>query len=143
MRVAAPTIHLRFCHLARTLALLLLLLLQSQGALATDDGAWRPEASDGTQCLGSAGSSGHSPTCLPGWKPTWDMKRSTVLYTCNNTGMHDVSHALEYGTVVYDWSNAKLIWANDHPMQSQEFLTSQADRVLAADPSVEGYAPRV
>jgi hypothetical protein len=32
------------------------------------------------------------------------MKRSTVLYTCNNTGMHDVSHAVEYGTVVYDWS---------------------------------------
>ena len=87
----------------------LVLLLQSQGALATGDGAWRPEASDGTQCLGSAGSSGHSPTCLPGWKPTWDMKRSTVLYTCNNTGMHDVSHALEYGTVVYDWSNAKLL----------------------------------
>jgi hypothetical protein len=35
---------------------------------------------------------------------SWDMKRSTVLYTCNNTGMHDVSHAVEYGTVVYDWS---------------------------------------
>ena len=37
-------------------------------------------------------------------RPTWDMKRSTVLYTCNNTGMHDVQHAVEYGTVVYDWS---------------------------------------
>ena len=43
-------------------------------------------------------------------QPTWDMKRSTVLYTCNNTGMHAVSHAVEYGTVVYDWSNAKQIW---------------------------------
>jgi hypothetical protein len=31
------------------------------------------------------------------------MKRSTVLYTCNNTGMHNVKHAIEYGTVVYDW----------------------------------------
>jgi len=39
----------------------------------------------------------------PQWKPTWDMKRSTVLYTCNNTGMHNVKHAIEYGTVVYDW----------------------------------------
>jgi hypothetical protein len=89
-----------------------------------------------SQCLGSANSYGHDPTCLPSWKPSacnpprsllppstcwwrltstwcvchpfrpaaWDMKRSTVLYTCNNTGMHDVTHAIEYGTVVYDWS---------------------------------------
>ena len=46
---------------------------------SADQDAWRPEASDGTQCLGSAGSYGHSATCLPSWKPTWDMKRSTVL----------------------------------------------------------------
>ena len=71
------------------------------------------------------------------------MKRSTVLYTCNNTGMHDVSHAIKYGTVVYDWSNAKQIWANAHPMTSQELITVQAEAVLAADPGVEGYNPRV
>ena len=46
---------------------------------------------------------GHSLCCATQWKPTWDMKRSTVLYTCNNTGMHNVKHAIEYGTVVYDW----------------------------------------
>jgi hypothetical protein len=108
-----------------------------------DHGAWRPEASDGTQCLGSAGSYGKSATCLPSWKPTWDMKRSTVLYTCNNSGMHAVSHAVEYGTVVYDWSNAKKIWANAHPMSSEELITEQAEMVLAVDPGVEGYNPRV
>jgi hypothetical protein len=24
--------------------------------------------------------------CLPSWKPTWHMRNSTVLYTCNNSG---------------------------------------------------------
>lgn len=32
-------------------------------------------------------------TCLPSWKPTWHMRNSTVLYTCNVSGMHDVHHA--------------------------------------------------
>jgi len=79
----------------------------------------------------------------PTWKPTWDMMRSTVLYTCNNTGMHDVSHAVKFGLVVYDWSNAKALWANAHPMDSEELLTKQAEMVLAADPGVPGEQPRV
>ena len=82
-------------------------------------------------------------TCLPKWKPTYDMKRSTVLMTCNNTGMHSVAEAVKYGVVVYDWSNAKQLWANAHPMNDDELLTKQAEMVLAADPGVRGYAPRV
>jgi hypothetical protein len=42
--------------------------------------------------------------CLPSWKPTWHMRNSTVLYTCNNSGMHDVRHANKFGVVVYDVS---------------------------------------
>eukprot|EP00039_Didymoeca_costata_P015930 m.277463 g.277463 ORF g.277463 m.277463 type:complete len:615 (+) comp16307_c0_seq7:50-1894(+) len=82
-------------------------------------------------------------TCLPTWKPTWDMMRSTVLYTCNDTGMHDVNEAIRYGLVVYDWSNAKQIWANEHPMNDEELLTKQAEMVLAASPSIPGEQPRV
>ena len=26
------------------------------------------------------------------------------MYTCNNTGMYDVRHAVSYGTIVYDWA---------------------------------------
>merc|ERR1719390_501612 len=81
--------------------------------------------------------------CLPSWKPTWDMFRSTVLYTCNNSGMHDVNHAIKFGLVVYDWSNAKALWANAHPMNSEELLTKQAEAVLAADPGIAGEQPRV
>ena len=81
--------------------------------------------------------------CLPTWKPTWNMYRSTVLYTCNNSGLHDVAHATAFGVVVYDWSNAKALWANAHPMNSEELLTRNAEAVLAADPGVPGEAPRV
>lgn len=81
--------------------------------------------------------------CLPRWKPTWHMRNSTVLYTCNNSGMHDVNHANKFGIVVYDWSNAKAIWANAHPMSSEELITKQAEMVYAGDPGLPGYAPRV
>ena len=40
-------------------------------------------------------------------------------------------------------SNAKTIWANDHPMDSEKLLTRQAEMVLEADPGVPGQAPRV
>ena len=35
-----------------------------------------------------------SDTCVPTWTPTWHMRNSTVLYTCNNTGMHNVTAAV-------------------------------------------------
>lgn len=86
-----------------------------------------------------------SDTCVPSWKPTWNLRNSTVLYTCNNTGMHNVTTANLYGVVVYDWSNAKNLWANAHPMNSEELLTLQAEQVLAVDPGMgdQGYAPHV
>ena len=40
-------------------------------------------------------------------------------------------------------SNAKAIWANAHPMSSEELITKQAEMVYADDPGVPGYAPRV
>jgi len=82
-------------------------------------------------------------TCLPTWKPSWNMRNSTVLYTCNNTGFHNVTDANQYGIVVYDWSNSKDIWVNSHPMNSEELITAQAEMVYAQDPGVPGYAPRV
>lgn len=71
------------------------------------------------------------------------MMRSTLLYTCNHTGMHDVSYAAKFGVVAYDWSNAKSVWANQHPMNCEEVLTKQAEMVLAADPGIPGEQPRV
>ena len=62
------------------------------------------------------------------------MFRSTVLYTCNNSGMHDVSHAIKFGIVVYDWSNGKALWANAHPMNSDELLLKNAEEVCYQHP---------
>ena len=54
-----------------------------------------------------------------------------------------VSVANQYGVVVFDWSNAKDLWANTHPMTSEELITAQAEAVYAADPGVPGSMPRV
>ena len=85
---------------------------------------------------------GHAPF-LPTWKPTWDMRRSTQLMACNNSGYHNVAEAARYGVAVYDWSNAKRLWANTRPMNDDERLTAQAEMVIAADPGVKGEQPRV
>lgn len=43
----------------------------------------------------------------------------------------------------YDWSHAKLEWVNNHPMNDDELLLQQAERVLARDPGIKGEQPRV
>ena len=40
-------------------------------------------------------------------------------------------------------SNAKALWANAHPMTSEELITAQAEAVYAKDPGVPGSMPRV
>lgn len=40
-------------------------------------------------------------------------------------------------------SNAKAIWANAHPMDSENLITKQAEMVLADDPGIPGGPPRV
>ena len=81
--------------------------------------------------------------CLPQWKPTWSMARSTALYGCNSSGPHNLDEAAAYGIVVYDWSHQKLQWANNRPMNDDELLLEQAERVLARDPGVPGEQPKV
>lgn len=71
------------------------------------------------------------------------MGRSTALYGCNSTGPHNVDEAAAYGIMVYDWSHTKLEWVNNHPMNDDELLLEQAERVLARDPGIKGEQPRV
>ena len=67
--------------------------------------------------------------CLPPWKPTWSMQRSTALYACNASGSHNLDEAAAYGITVYDWSHAKMEWVNNHPMNDDELLLQQADGI--------------
>jgi hypothetical protein len=80
---------------------------------------------------------------LPKWKPTWNMSRSTMLYTCNHSGFHDANYAARFGVVSYDWSNDKAEWAQAKPMNCEEMLTKQADKVLAIDAGIENEQPKV
>lgn len=66
-----------------------------------------------------------------------------MLYTCNHSGYHNASYAATFGVVSYDWSNAKDVWAQAHPMNCEESLTKQAEMVLAEDPGIVGEQPRV
>ena len=78
---------------------------------------------------------------VPNWLPTYDMKQSTILYRCNLTGYHDPDEAAQYGIVAYDWSNAKNLWANTHPMTCEGALTEQAKMVMPRMPQRAGYQP--
>ena len=40
--------------------------------------------------------------CLPKWKPTWNMSRSTMLYVDQANGFHNVSEAVQWGVTVYE-----------------------------------------
>jgi hypothetical protein len=42
-----------------------------------------------------------SDVCIPTWTPTYAMRNSTVLYTCNVSGYHSPEIANLYGVVVY------------------------------------------
>ncbi len=81
--------------------------------------------------------------CLPRWRPTWNMSRSTALYGCNSSGPHNVEEAASYGITVYDWSHSKFEWVNNHPMNDDDMLLRQAEAVLSVDPGVPGEQPRV
>ena len=81
------------------------------------------------------------PVCLPTWKPTWDLFRSTVYMACNSTGWHAPEHASNWGLVVYDWSNNKPHWAKQHPMNMQKALTVQAEMTLDAMDKLDRATP--
>ena len=53
------------------------------------------------------------------------MKRSTVLYTCNNTGMHNVKHAIEYG---YSAIEVEMEQPGRQPPQLQAIAARGASR---------------
>ena len=80
---------------------------------------------------------------LPPWPSTYDVAASTLVMPCNSSGLLSTELTRAWGLVSYDWSNAKALWANAHPMSSEELITTQAEMVYAQDPGLPGYAPRV
>eukprot|EP00039_Didymoeca_costata_P002169 m.57998 g.57998 ORF g.57998 m.57998 type:complete len:517 (-) comp11147_c0_seq1:29-1579(-) len=82
---------------------------------------------------------------VPKWTPTYNMSESTVLMPCNYSGLYDFEAypALgKFGLVDYDWSNAKLLWDNQSPMDCDGMLVEQASRNKAVNPRAKVFVYR-
>ena len=70
---------------------------------------------------------------LPLFNHTYNMQQSTIAMPCNYTGFMDMTADIgRFGIIDFDWSNAKELWANAHPMNAEELLLDQAKRRKAA-----------
>jgi hypothetical protein len=79
---------------------------------------------------------------LPPWPPTYNMSLSTAIMPCNYSGMFDASFSSQFGIVDFDWSNAKLQWANQHPMDPEQRLVAQAMASHALNPQSKTFVYR-
>lgn len=79
---------------------------------------------------------------VPPWAPTYDMRLSSAAMPCNYSGFFDVPTAAQWGLADFDWSNAKLVWVNDKPMDCEALLARQAEAVKAASPSTRIFVYR-
>ena len=61
---------------------------------------------------------------------------------CNYTGLFDTAFSSRFGVVDYDWSNSKLQWANQKPMDAEERLIHQAELSHAMNPSSKVFIYR-
>jgi len=68
----------------------------------------------------------------PSWPPTYNVTESLITMQCNSSGFSNISRALEFGIVSYDWSNAKKEWARSKPMDCEEKLNEQARKLYGA-----------
>lgn len=84
---------------------------------------------------GQAGLCTWCPRVLPRWNATYSMVESTIVMPCNASGLLDPSLIAPYALSSFDWSNAKMLWANQHPMDSESLLVEQADAIRAISPN--------
>ena len=67
------------------------------------------------------------------------MARSTLTMQCNSSGWSSPERGAAFGIVSYDWSNAKLEWANEGPMDCDGSLVRQAARNKAQNPTAKVF----
>lgn len=61
---------------------------------------------------------------------------------CNTSGWFDADFVSQYGLADFDWSNARALWANQHPMDDNGLLLKQAATVKARSPSTHVWIYR-
>lgn len=82
---------------------------------------------------------------VPKWAPTYNMSESTVMMPCNYSGLYDFEaypDLAKFGLVDYDWSNAKKIWVDQSPMDTDGMLVEQAKRNKAKNPTAKVFVYR-
>ena len=83
---------------------------------------------------------------VPQWPPTYQMNRSTIIMSCNESGYFSdeaVQKLSRFAIVDIDWSNAKLLWSNTSPMDDQQRLLTQAKAIKKANPSTYVWVYRL
>jgi len=82
---------------------------------------------------------------LPKWTPTYNMSLSTIAMPCNYSGYFDPNFFAGsggknmFGLVDFDWSNAKQIYVNNHPMNCDELLINQVNMIKAVSPDTKVF----
>ena len=115
----------------------LLVLLVSLGAPLTVLAmrGWTADASISPACVLA-----NAPCPLPPWEPTWILNRSTMLMTCNNTGLIDPVAASRFGVITLDWTSGDGVWGNTTNFLPRDapcglVLLEQAAQIKAVQPS--------
>ena len=87
-----------------------------------------------------------SRTCLPPWPPTYDMAASAITTLCNSTekppAWLDPDAFAPWGVVDVDWSNARSFWTKAQPMDCEEQLVTQAEKLKQRNPKVKAWVYR-
>ena len=84
---------------------------------------------------------------MPGWTPTYQMNKSTIIMPCNGTGPTDPESTKGWAYVDFDWSNWKGIrgadgWAKHKPMDCEELMIKQAQMTVDASPNTKVFVYR-
>lgn len=70
----------------------------------------------------------------PTWVQSWAVANSTVIYACNYSGFYDPDFIAQFALVQLDWSTGKDLWANMHPMDAEQLMVEQVDRIQRGRP---------
>ena len=86
-----------------------------------------------------------TPLALPPWPATYQLSRSTFVYTCSYNRLTDVSPTsiiAKFGLVAFDWSEGKELWDKQSPMTCEETLIAQAAALKRSNPRARVLAYR-
>lgn len=92
--------------------------------------------------VGAAAASDRKTTVLPPWPPTYVLNASTILMACSYPGFLNLTNVARFAIIDLDWSNAKQLWANAHPMTCEEALVEQAAAIKAVNPAARVWVYR-